>query len=74
MKGTSVLGIALIVLGILSLVYSGITVTREKKILDIGPLQVHTDTKERIPLPPLLGGIALIGGIVLVVTGDRKTA
>jgi uncharacterized membrane protein len=72
MKTALVVGISLIVLGILALAYQGITYTREKKIVDLGPIQATEKTQERIPLPPILGGLALVGGVALVVVGSRR--
>jgi uncharacterized membrane protein YidH (DUF202 family) len=65
-------GIVLIVIGVLALAYGGITYTKTKKVLDIGPLQAETKTHETIPLPPVIGGVALAGGIVLLIVGGRK--
>jgi hypothetical protein len=65
-------GIILIVLGIVALAYGGISYTRKEKVLDIGPIEATTETRETIPLPPLLGGLALAGGIVLLIAGSRK--
>jgi hypothetical protein len=73
MKTAPLIGIILIVLGVVSLAYQGITYTTHKKVLDIGPLQATTEQHKTIPLPPILGGIALLGGVVLVLAG-RKTA
>jgi hypothetical protein len=73
MKAATIVGIILIVLGVISLAYQGITYTTHKKVIDIGPLQATTEQQKTIPLPPILGGIALVGGIVLLVAG-RKTA
>jgi hypothetical protein len=73
MKTTAIVGIALIILGVISLTYQGITYTTHKKVLDLGPLQATTEEKKTIPLPPILGGIALVGGIALLMVG-RKTA
>jgi uncharacterized membrane protein len=72
MKTAIVVGILLIVLGIISLAYQGISYTREKKIVDLGPIQATEKTQERIPLPPILGAIALAGGVVLVIVGSRR--
>ena len=69
MKPMIWLGILLIVLGALVLAYQGINYTREKKVLDVGPVHVTSETHERIPLPPILGGLALVGGVVLLVMG-----
>jgi uncharacterized membrane protein len=66
-------GIALIVLGIVAFAYQGITYTTREKVIDLGPIQASVDTKKTIPLSPLLGGLALAGGIVLVVAGTKKS-
>jgi hypothetical protein len=66
-------GIVLIVLGVVAFAYQGITYTTREKIIDIGPLQASVDTKKTIPLSPVLGGLALAGGIVLVVAATRKS-
>jgi uncharacterized membrane protein HdeD (DUF308 family) len=73
MKTAPLLGVVLIVLGVLALAYQGITYTTHKKVLDIGPLQATEEQHKTIPLPPVLGAIALMGGVVLVIAG-RKTA
>ncbi len=67
-----IIGIVLIVVGALALAYGGISYTKREKVLDIGPLEATTETRETIPLPPVLGAIALAGGIVLVVVGSRR--
>jgi hypothetical protein len=72
MKTASIVGILLILLGIVALTYQGITYTTHKKVLDIGPIQATEEKHETIPLPPVLGVLALVGGVVLVMTGSRK--
>ncbi|MGH8057277.1 MAG: DUF3185 domain-containing protein [Candidatus Entotheonellia bacterium] len=57
----------------MALVYQGITYTTREKILEIGPVAVSQETKRTIPLPPLLGGLALAGGIVLVIVGAKQS-
>jgi len=69
----TLVGIALIVLGIVAFAYQGITYTSREKIIDIGPIQATADTQKTIPLSPLLGGLVLAGGIVLVVVGAKKS-
>ena len=71
MKWT-VIGIILIVVGVLALAYRGITYTSRKKVLDIGSIQATTKTEKTIRLPPVLGGLALVGGMVLVIAGSKK--
>jgi len=73
-KAITLVGIALILLGIVAFAYQGITYTSREKIIDIGPLQASVDTKKTIPLSPLLGGLVLVGGIVLVVVGTKKSS
>ena len=72
-KSITLVGIALILLGIVAFAYQGITYTSREKIIDVGPLQASVDTKKTIPLSPLLGGLVLVGGIVLVVVGAKKS-
>jgi hypothetical protein len=74
MKPITLIGIVLLVLGALALAYQGINYTRQEKVLDIGPIHATAETHERIPLPPIVGGLALAGGIVLLVMGARQKA
>jgi hypothetical protein len=71
MKPITVVGIVLVALGIVALAYQGITYTTREKAFDVGALHVTTEQTRRIPLPPVLGAIALVGGIALLVV-DRK--
>jgi hypothetical protein len=71
MGSKSILGIALIVLGIIALAYQGFTYTVPKKAVDLGPIQVTKEEKHTVPLPPILGALALIGGIGVLLM-DRK--
>ena len=73
MKPVTIVGIALIALGVLALAYQGITYTTREKVVDIGPLKITADKEKTIPLPPILGALALIGGIVLVIAGTRRS-
>jgi hypothetical protein len=74
MKSATLAGIVLIVLGILSFGYQGISVTTQKKVVDVGPIHATKDEKHALPLPPVIGGILLIGGVALLVTGQRSGA
>ena len=73
MKGSTILGIALIVVGVLSLAYQGITFTTHKKVLDLGPIQATKEEKKTIPIPSVVGALALIGGVVVLAL-DRRSA
>ncbi|KFO67500.1 membrane protein [Smithella sp. SCADC] len=73
MKTYTLIGIILIVIGIVAFMYQGITYTTREKVVDIGPIEINADKTKTIPLPPILGGIALVGGIVLIIAGGRKS-
>ena len=72
MKTTMIFAVLLIALGVVAFGYQGFTYTTREKVVDIGPLQVTADTTRTLPLPPIVGAIALVGGIVLLVVGSRK--
>ena len=72
MRTNSIVGILLVVAGALALAYQGITYTKHEDVLDVGPIHATADRQERIPLPPILGGLALAGGIALLVAGSRQ--
>jgi hypothetical protein len=74
MKSMSMLGIVLVVLGILALVYQGFSYTRREKVIDIGPIHATADRQEHVPLPPIVGGLALAAGVVLLVMGAKQKA
>jgi uncharacterized membrane protein len=73
MKSASIAGILLIVLGVIALAYQGITYTTHKKVLDVGPIQATKEEHKTIPLPPIVGGVALVGGIALLFAGGRNS-
>jgi hypothetical protein len=72
MKTYTLTGIILIVIGIVALAYQGISYTTREKVVDIGPIQMTAEKTKTLPLPPIVGGIALVGGIVLLVVGSRR--
>ena len=74
MKPLSIAGIALIVLGLVALVYGGITYTSRDTVVDLGPIQATADRERTFPLPPVAGIVAVVGGIALLVSGARKRA
>jgi uncharacterized membrane protein len=74
MKPISLAGIVLVVLGALALAYQGFSYTRHEHVLDVGPMHVTTETQDRVPIPPIVGGIALVGGIIMLVVGSKKSS
>ena len=72
MSSTKVFGMILIGLGLVALVYQGFSYTTREKVVDFGPIQVTSEKTKSIPLPPIVGGIALICGIALMVVDSRK--
>jgi uncharacterized membrane protein HdeD (DUF308 family) len=73
MKPIMLLGVALIVIGVLALAYQGITYTTREKVIDLGPLKASVDKQKTIPLPPILGALALAAGVILVVVGNKRS-
>jgi hypothetical protein len=67
-------GILLIVVGVIGLAVGGINYTRREKVIDIGPIEATAETHERIPLPPVAGGLALAAGVILVLAGNKRTS
>ena len=60
------IGVALIVLGLVGLLYGGLSWTRKEKVIDVGPVEVTADKHEHLPVPPIVGGVLLVAGIALV--------
>jgi hypothetical protein len=71
MKVATLVGILLLILGIIGFVAGGFSFTRNKTVIDAGPLQVEGQTREHVPLSPILSGLAVVGGIVLIVAGAK---
>jgi uncharacterized membrane protein HdeD (DUF308 family) len=72
MKPAAIVGVILIVLGVVALAYQGITYTSKDKVVDLGPLKVEAKREKTIPLPPIVGVVALVGGVVLLVVSARR--
>jgi hypothetical protein len=64
--------VGLLVLGILALAYQGITYTTQEKVIDLGPVKVEAEKERTIPLPPILGGVAVAAGVLLIFLGTRR--
>ncbi len=75
MRPAAIFGIILIVVGIIALAYGGYTsFTTKENVAKLGPLEINKEEAHPIPIGPIVGGVCLVGGIILVVTGNRKTA
>ena len=72
MKASLILGVLLLVLGAAALAYQGISYTTKEKVVDLGPLKVEAEKEKTIPLPPVIGGVALAAGAVLLVMAARR--
>lgn len=72
MNGRTMIALVLVIIGILALVYQGFSYTTQKKVLDVGPIQATKEEHHSVPLPPVLGVIALVGGILVLITGRRS--
>lgn len=69
---TSIVGILLILIGVITLAYQGFTYTKTEKIAQIGDIQITANTEKTIHFPPILGGLSIVAGVVLVVVGRIK--
>ena len=65
----TIFGVALLILGLISFAYQGITYTKKEKVLEVGPITATKETKKTIPLSPILGGAAIAGGLALLAAG-----
>jgi ABC-type phosphate transport system permease subunit len=72
MKPLLIIGILFVLLGVVALSYESITYTKEEKIAEIGPFKATAEREKSIPLPPLLGGLALAAGAIMIAVGYRK--
>jgi hypothetical protein len=72
MKPITLVAVLLVVFGVIALAYQGITYTKREKVVDIGPIHATTEREKTIPLPPVIGAAAVIGGVVLLVTSGRR--
>jgi uncharacterized membrane protein len=69
-----IIGIVLIVLGVAALIFGGISYTTREKVVDVAGLQVTAETRKTVPIPLIVGGLVLAGGIAVVVVASRKKA
>jgi uncharacterized membrane protein HdeD (DUF308 family) len=74
MKPITLVGILLILIGVVALAYQGLSYTTREKVIDIGPIEATKETRKTIPMPPVVGALALVGGIALVVVGNKNNS
>jgi uncharacterized membrane protein HdeD (DUF308 family) len=74
MKPVAILGVLLIVAGLVALAYQGITYTKREKVIDLGPIHATAERERTVPLPPVVGIVAVAAGVALVFAGVRKGA
>jgi hypothetical protein len=73
MKTYTLIGIILIVVAIAAFAYQGISLTTREQVVDLGPVHMTADKTRTLPLSPIVGAVALVGGIVLLVMGSKKS-
>ena len=74
MKAATIVGIILIVVGIVGFAVGGFSYTHEKKVIDMGPVQVRHQETKTVPISPVLSTISLVAGVALVIVGSRRSA
>ncbi|MGH7525232.1 MAG: DUF3185 domain-containing protein [Gemmatimonadales bacterium] len=72
MKPGAIVGVLLIVLGVIGLALGGFSFTRKEKVVDLGPIEATADKKESVAVPPILGALAIVGGVVLLAASARR--
>ena len=73
MKPATIIGLILVILGVVGFALGGFSFTHKAKVVDLGPIEASADKKESVPIPPVLAGLALVGGVVLLIAGSRRT-
>ena len=73
MKPGTIIGLILIVLGVVGFALGGFSFTHKEKVLDVGPIEATAEDKDTVPIPPILAGLAIVGGVVLVATAAIRT-
>lgn len=69
-----IVGILLIVAGLLGLIYGGFNYTKQRTVLDVGPIEAKVDERKTVPIPPIAGGIAILAGVVLFIADRRRVS
>ena len=72
MRGMKLLGVILLVAGLAGLAWPVISYTRTEKVVDLGPIEVTAEREKHVPVPPIVGGLAAVAGLVIIVASSRK--
>jgi hypothetical protein len=72
MRGMILLGVFLLVAGLIGLASPMISYTKTDKVVDLGPIEVTAEREKRVPVPPIVGGLAAVAGLIIIVTANRK--
>lgn len=72
MRGTVLLGVILLIAGLAGLAWPVISYTKTEKVVDLGPIEVTADRQKHVPVPPIVGGLAAVAGLIIIVTSSRK--
>ena len=72
MRGMKLLGVILLVAGLAGLAWPVISYTKTEKVVDLGPIEVTAQHQKHVPVPPIVGGLAAVAGLVIIVTSGRK--
>ncbi len=72
MRLGTLVGLVLIILGVIGVAMGGFSFTRKEKVVDLGPIEATADKKESVAIPPVLGAIAIVGGVLLVGATTRR--
>ena len=72
MRGMKLLGVILLVAGLAGLAWPVISYTKTEKVVDLGPIEVTAEREKHVPVPPIVGGLAAVAGLVIIVAGSRK--
>jgi hypothetical protein len=72
MRGMKLLGVILLVAGLAGLAWPVISYTKTEKVVDLGPVEVTAEREKHVPVPPIVGGLAAVAGLVIIVASSRK--
>lgn len=72
MTGTRIVGVILVIIGLVGLLWGGVFWTRERTLVDVGPIEAKAQEREGVPISPIIGGVILVAGVVLLVIPTRR--